>query len=221
MKKKETSGELKLRKDRAQVIIGILSELYPHPRIELNYSTPLELLIAVILSAQCTDKKVNEVTTKLFKKYPTLNDYVHAKPDEFEDDIHQTGFYRAKTKNILTTAQLIQERFKGNVPQTMEELMSLSGVARKSANVMMSVAFNNPQGIVVDTHIRRLSNKFKLSDESDPIKIERDLMEVIPQDKWKDFSFSFVLYGRYISTARKVKDDSDLISMTLTKMKLL
>ncbi len=221
MKKKESPRELELRKDRARIIIQKLGDLYPHPRIELDYSSPLELLIAVILSAQCTDKKVNEVTTKLFKKYPKLNDYVQAKPSEFEDDIHQTGFYRAKTKNILTTARMIQEKFNGTVPQTMDELMSLSGVARKSANVIMSVAFDNPQGIVVDTHIRRLSNKFKLSDESDPVKIERDLMEVIPQTNWKDFSFSFVLYGRYISTARKVNDESDPISQALVEAKLL
>lgn len=217
MKKKETTEQFIIRKQKALIILKELDKLYPDPKIELNYSNPLELLVAVILSAQCTDKKVNEVTAKLFKKYPDLDAYVNANVEEFEEMVHQTGFYKAKTKNILNTAKIIKEKFNGKVPNSMQELLTLSGVARKSANVMLSVAFNKPEGIVVDTHIRRLSNKFGLSDESDPVKIEKDLMDVIPQSKWKDFSFTFVLYGRYISTARKVKDMTDPISIAIDK----
>jgi endonuclease-3 len=217
LKKKETTEQFIIRKQKALIILKELDKLYPDPKIELNYSNPLELLVAVILSAQCTDKKVNEVTAKLFKKYPDLDAYVNANVEEFEEMVHQTGFYKAKTKNILNTAKIIKEKFNGKVPNSMQELLTLSGVARKSANVMLSVAFNKPEGIVVDTHIRRLSNKFGLSDESDPVKIEKDLMDVIPQSKWKDFSFSFVLYGRYISTARKVNDMTDPISIAIDK----
>jgi endonuclease-3 len=181
----------------------VLTKLFPTHRIELNYTTPFELMVAVQLSAQCTDKRVNKVTEKLFKKYPTLEHYVRARPAVFERDIFACGFYRNKTKNILSTAQHIKKEFDGNVPRTMAELLTLPGVARKTANVILANLYGKAEGIAVDTHIRRFAIRFDLSDYTDPVRIERDLMEIVPKKEWWDFHHRLVLYGRYHCTARK------------------
>ena len=161
-------------------ILRILKKLYPNPACALHYTKPWELLIAVILSAQCTDKKVNEVTEKLFKKYKTLDDYVKADRKEFEKDVRSTGFYRNKAKNILAAAKIIKEKFGGKIPRTMEEILTLPGVARKTATVVLGNAYGVVEGIAVDTHVWRLSRKFDLTDYDDPVKIERDLMKLLP-----------------------------------------
>ncbi len=157
----------------------------------------------MILSAQCTDKKVNEVTARLFKKYRKLDDYVRANPSEFEQDIHATGFYRAKAKNILAAARIVSERFKGKVPCTMDELLTLPGVARKTANVILGNACGKVEGIAVDTHVKRFAQKFDLTDSSDPKKIERDLMELLPKREWYGITYRLIEYGRRYCPARK------------------
>lgn len=202
-------------KSDIQVILTTLERLYPTPKIALNYSNTLELLISVILSAQCTDKKVNEVTEILFQKYPTLDDYLSADIQEFEQDIRSTGFYKNKAKNVLSACRKIKTDFNGEVPQTMEELLTLPGVARKTANVVLSEAFGIYDGIAVDTHVKRLSNKFGLTTSSDPKKIEQDLMKIVPKDEWRNFTLRMIQYGRDYSPARKVKDLDDPISLAL------
>lgn len=193
---------LRDRKKKAAKIVKKLRELFPEAKIALHYSNHWELLVAVILSAQCTDKKVNEVTADLFKKYRTLDDYVHADPREFETDIRSTGFYRNKTKNILNAAKMIKERFKGKVPKTMEEMLEIPGVARKTANVVLGVAYGVVEGIAVDTHVTRLSNVLGLTDHTDPVKIERDLMELLPKEEWLGFTYRLIDYGRAYCPAR-------------------
>lgn len=200
-----------------ETILQTLEELYPNPEIALSYSNTLELLIAVILSAQCTDKKVNEVTDKLFKKYPDLDAYVHANLEEFQQDIRSTGFYKNKAKNVLAACKMIKNEFEGEVPKTMEALITLPGVARKTANVVLSEAYGIHEGIAVDTHVKRLSNKFGLTTSSDPKKIEQDLMKVVPKDQWRNFTLRMIQYGRDYSPARKVKDVDDPISKKLDK----
>jgi endonuclease-3 len=190
------------RKKKAAKMIAVLKKLYPKAQTVLHYSNPWELLVSVILSAQCTDKKVNEVTEKLFKKYPKLEDYVKASPTEFEQDIKSTGFYRAKTKNVLAAAKLIKEGFGGKIPATMEEMLTLPGVARKTANVVLYNTYGKIEGVAVDTHVKRLSKLYGLTDETDPVKIEKDLMEVLPKPEWMDFTFRIVLYGREYCVAR-------------------
>ncbi len=169
----------------------------------LKYSSHWELLVAVMLSAQCTDKKVNEVTEKLFKKYRTLDDYVHAKQSEFEKDIFSTGFYRAKARHILASAKIVQKRFGGHVPQTMEELITLPGVARKTANVVLGNAYGVVEGIAVDTHVKRLSRLLGLTESSDPNRIEQDLMEIVPHKDWMNFTYLLIEYGRKYCSAKK------------------
>lgn len=191
------------RKKRMAVIQRKLKKLFPKARIALNYSTTWELLVAVILSAQCTDKRVNIVTADLFKKYTKLDDYVDADIKEFEKDIHSTGFYRNKTKNILAAAKKVKEDFGGEVPQTMKELLTLPGVARKTANVVLSNAFGKNVGIAVDTHVRRFVIRFDLSDYTDPVRIERDLMELVPEKDWNRVTYGFIEYGREVCPARK------------------
>lgn len=191
------------RKRRVLKIIKILRKLYPSSKIELNYKTNWELLVAVILSAQCTDKRVNEVTKTLFKKYKTLNDYVKANQKEFEQDIKSTGFYRNKTKNILNAANVVKNDFNGKIPNTIEELLMIPGVARKTANVVLGSAYGIYEGIAVDTHVRRIAIRFNLTDYKDPIHIERDLMDIIPKKQWKYVNHQIVMYGRYICKARK------------------
>ncbi len=188
--------QLKIRKERVKKIIYKLKRLFPEPKIALNYSNNWELLVAVILSAQCTDKKVNEVTEKLFRKYKKLDDYLKVNLKEFETDIHSTGFYRNKAKNILATAKILKEKHKGRVPKIMEDMLALPGVARKTANVVLGEAYGIVEGIAVDTHVKRLTRLLKLTDETDPNKIEKDLMEILSKKEWKDFTIRMIEYGR-------------------------
>ena len=190
------------RKKKAMKIVKKLKELFPKATIALHYSNDWELLVAVELSAQCTDKKVNEVTKLLFKKYRMLDDYVHADPKEFEQDIKSTGFYHNKTKNILAAAKMIKERFNGKVPKTMEEILEVPGVARKTANVVLGMAYGVVEGIAVDTHVIRLSRLLGLTDQKDPVKIERDLMEILPKEEWLEFTYRLIDYGRAYCPAK-------------------
>lgn len=175
---------------------------WPISRCELDRSNPLELLVAVILSAQCTDTRVNTVTKSLFKRYRTAHDYAHSSPAELESLIRTTGFFRSKAKSIRDACQAIDEKHGGRVPKTMEELTQLPGIGRKSANVILGTAYGITSGIVVDTHMTRLADRLKLSREKDPVKIERDLMKVVPKKDWIYFSQSMVLHGRYVCVAR-------------------
>ncbi|KKP97913.1 MAG: Endonuclease III [Candidatus Moranbacteria bacterium GW2011_GWE1_36_7] len=190
------------RKKIALVVARELRTIFPDAKIALNFSNSWELLVAVILSAQCTDKKVNEVTEKLFKKYKKLEDYVAASQLEFQQDIFQTGFYHNKAKNILATAKIIKEKHNGKIPCTMEELIQLPGVARKTANVVLGVACGVFVGIPVDTHVRRLSNLLGLSPEKNPDKTERDLMQIFPKPEWPKISYRMIEYGRKYCPAK-------------------
>jgi endonuclease-3 len=181
-----------------------LKKLYPKSKIALNFSNPWELLVAVILSAQTTDKKVNEITEKLFKKYKTIDDYAKANLKEFEKDIKGVNYYKNKAKFILENAKIIKEKFGGKVPKTMEELLQLKGVARKTANIVLSVAYNIYEGIAVDTHVKRLTRLLGLTKETKPEKIEKDLMTIIPKGpEWRDFPLRLIQYGREYCPARK------------------
>lgn len=171
-------------------------------KIALRYSNNWELLVAVQLSAQCTDKKVNEVTAKLFKKYRILEDYIQADPKRFEKDIRSCGFFRNKTKNILAAVKIIKEKFGGKIPRTMEEMLTLPGVARKTANVVLGNAYGIVEGIAVDTHVVRLSQKLGLTSHKDPVKIEQDLMKLLPKKEWFDFTYRLIEYGRTYCSAR-------------------
>ena len=184
------------KKKRVEIIIKELKRLFPQARIMLNYSSPWELLVAVMLSAQCTDKMVNKVTEKLFKKYNSLDSYVNAVSHEFEKDIYSTGFYRAKTKHILETAKIIKLSYKGELPQSMKEMIQLPGVGRKTANVVLGNAFGVVEGIAVDTHVRRISRVLGLTKHMDPEKIEKDLMKIVPQEEWLRFTYLLIEYGR-------------------------
>jgi endonuclease-3 len=195
-------SEMYTMDQRVAIILKTLKELFPHPKIALNYTTDFELLVAVILSAQCTDKLVNKVTEPLFKKYTSINDYVDADPAEFEQDIHSVNFYRNKAKNILATADIIKEKYGGKVPDTMEDLLSLPGVARKTANVVLGNIYHKIVGIVVDTHVKRLSQLYGLTKNDTPEKIEQDLMKIIPKEEWFELSYRLIDYGRAYCTAR-------------------
>lgn len=195
------------RKARVAKIVRELKRLFPHAKIVLKYRNNWELLVAVQLSAQCTDKKVNEVTEKLFKKYRTLDDYVKANPREFEQDIHSTGFYRNKTKNILAAAKMVKEKFGGKIPRTMEEILKLPGIARKSANVILGNAYGVVEGIAVDTHVKRLAKKLGLTNHDDPVKIEKDLMAILPKKEWFNFTYRLIDYGRKYCPARPHKHE--------------
>jgi len=188
--------EIQKRKKKILKIARELKKLFPEAKMALKYSTNWELLVAVILSAQCTDKKVNEVTRKLFRKYKNLDDYVSANIKNFEKDIHSTGFYRNKAKNILATAKIIKERHKGRVPKTMDEMLELPGVARKTANVVLGNAYGVVEGIAVDTHVKRLTRLLNLTDETNPNKIEEDLMQILPKKEWGKFTHRMIHYGR-------------------------
>ncbi len=181
----------------------------------LKFSNHWELVVAVSLSAQCTDKKINEVTEKLFKKYKTLEDYCAADVAEFERDIFQTGFYKQKTKHLLAAAKMLREKFGGVVPRTMKELMELSGVGRKTANVVLGNAFGIVVGIAVDTHVRRLARVFGLSAHTAPEKIEQDLMRLIPPEDWFRTTYLFIEYGRAFCTARRHAHDACPITKLL------
>ena len=195
------------RKQKAREVVRKLKKLFPRAKITLNYMNNWELLVAVILSAQCTDKMVNAVTARLFKKYRKLDDYVNAERKEFERDIHSTGFYRNKAKSILAAARIIKEKYKGKIPQTMPEMLTLPGVARKTANVVLGNAYGVVEGIAVDTHVKRLAKRFGLTDHADPNKIEKDLMKLLPKKEWFDFTYRLIEYGRQYCHAKPHKHE--------------
>ena len=186
-------------------IIDLLEKEYLKVKTALKFSKPLELLVATILSAQCTDKQVNKVTKKLFKKYLSVEDYANVDLIELEKDIKSTGFYRSKAKYLKKSAQMIEVRYSKKVPKTMEELVELPGVARKTANIVLQNAFGIVVGVAVDTHVKRLSNKLGLTKNQDPNKIEIDLMRIVPKNKWMEISDLLIFHGREICKARKPK----------------
>jgi endonuclease-3 len=190
---------------RVAAILAKLDEAYPNAICELKHQNAFQLLISTILSAQCTDVRVNQVTETLYKKYPSPKAFAYATPSELEQDIHPTGFFRNKTKSVMGASKAIIEKFGGEVPRTMEEMLTLPGVARKTANVVLGTAYGIPSGIVVDTHVQRLSNRLDLTRNEDPKKIEQDLMQVIPQNKWIQFSHQLIWHGRRVCQARKPK----------------
>jgi len=183
--------------------ISRLKVAYPNARTELSWTNPLELLVATILSAQTTDVRVNLVTPNLFAKYPTAADYAGADPEELEEDIRPTGFFRNKAKSLLGMARALVEDHGGEVPRTMPELVALPGVGRKTANVVLGNAFSIDEGVVVDTHVRRLSNRLGFTTQKDPEKIERDLMQTVPREDWTVFSHLLILHGRSTCKSRK------------------
>ena len=195
-------AELTEKKARALAILRALKRLFPNPRMQLNYSNNWELLVAVVLSAQCTDKKVNEVTAALFQKYRKLDDYLKAGPREFEKDIKPTGFYHSKAKNILAAAKVVKKEFGGSLPKTMDEMLTIPGVGRKTANVVLWNAYGVISGIAVDTHVRRLSRLLGLTKQTDPNKIEKDLEELIPKKEWPYITYALIQYGREYCPAR-------------------
>jgi len=189
--------------ERIGPIIERLLDRYPDARCSLDHRDPLELLVATILSAQCTDARVNIVTRELFKKYRTAGDYAAANPAVFEDEIRSTGFFRNKTKSVIGMAQGLVERFEGKVPDTMDALTSLPGVGRKTANVVLGNAFGKEEGVVVDTHVARIANLLGLTRETDPVKIEQDLMRVVPRSRWTLFPHLLIHHGRAVCIARR------------------
>ncbi len=194
------------RASRVTAILPLLKRLYPDARCSLDYATPLELLVATILSAQCTDQRVNIVTKTLFAKYRSARDYAQANPAELEKDIQSTGFYRNKARNIQAMARSLIERHGGEVPDTMEALTALAGVGRKTANVILGNAFGKNVGVTVDTHVTRLANRLDLTDHAgDAMKIERDLMRIVPQKEWTLWSHLLIHHGRSLCTARNPK----------------
>lgn len=196
---------MKNRKDaekRAKQIDKRLAKVYPHAETALDYKTPLQLLIATILAAQCTDKRVNELTPGLFKKYKSAKDFANADREDLEEDIRPTGFFRQKAKSIMNCCKKIVEEHDGNVPRTREEMVKLPGVGRKTANVVLGDCFDVP-GIIVDTHMKRVSQRLGLTKNSDPTKIEFDLMDILPEDRWTPFSHEITLHGRNTCVARK------------------
>src|ERR1700740_370747 len=205
---------------RVAAILAKLDEAYPNAHCELNYSNAFQLLIATILSAQCTDVRVNQVTQELFKRYKTPQEFAYASPAELEKEIRPTGFFRNKTKSIMGASKAIVEKFGGQVPRTMEEILTLPGVARKTANVVLGTAYGIASGVVVDTHVIRLSRRLDLTRNEDPKKIEQDLMAIIPNDKWIKFSHQLIWHGRRICAARKPKcADCNLESLCYSKDK--
>jgi endonuclease III len=192
-------------KQRAAKVIELLEKEYPNAKTALNYSNPLEMLVATMLSAQTTDERVNIVTKTLFKKYRTPEDYANADLKELEQDIRSTGFYHNKALNLKKCCQLLVQKYNSQVPKTMEELMELQGVARKTANIVLYNAYGITAGIAVDTHVRRLSQRLGLSEQNDPAKIEQDLMQITPKEKWMQLTDLLIFHGRQICIARKPK----------------
>lgn len=188
---------------RVRTILQKLDEAYPAATCALKHENPFQLLISTILSAQCTDERVNQVTATLFPKYPTPQAFAYANPAELEIEIRPTGFFRNKTKSIVGAGKKIVEEFSGEVPKTMEELLTLPGVARKTANVVLGTAFGIAVGVVVDTHVQRVAGRLDLTRNTDPKKIEQDLMRAIPQEKWILFSHQLIWHGRRVCQARK------------------
>jgi endonuclease-3 len=200
-------SDMQRERARAARILAELKRLFPNAKMILKYRSHWELLVAVELSAQCTDKKVNEVTAKLFKKYRSLADYVRVKQREFERDIYETGFYRNKAKNILAAAKMVKEKFGGKLPRTMAEMRSIPGVGRKTANIILGNAYGIVEGIAVDTHVHRLAHRLKLSKHENPEKIEQDLMRLFPKREWFRLTYRLIEYGRRYCTARPHKHE--------------
>lgn len=195
----------KPRKDRVAKILAGLDTLYPNVTCELNHETPWQLLVATILSAQCTDKRVNMVTPVLFERFPTVEDLANANQQEVAEIIKSTGFFNNKSKNIIGAARKILNDFHGEIPRTIEQLLTVPGAARKTANVVLGTCFNIASGVVVDTHVARISNRLALTSEADPVKIEKDLMRILPQDRWVLFSHQVIHHGRRLCVARNPK----------------
>lgn len=192
-----------MKKQDVIKIIEILKSTYPDATCSLNFKTPFELGIAVMLSAQCTDERVNKTTPILFEKYKKPEDFINTTIEEIEEIIKPCGFYKNKAKNVLGYAKMIIDKYNGKMPETMEELIKLPGIGRKSANVIMLEAFNNPEGIAVDTHAKRIANRIGLSNEKEPLKIEQDLIKIIPKKYFKDVNHLLVWHGRNLCNARK------------------
>jgi endonuclease III len=190
---------------RVAAILAKLDEAYPNATCELKHENAFQLLISTILSAQCTDVRVNQVAETLYKKYPDPKAFAYATPSELEQEIRPTGFFRNKTKSVMGASKAIIEKFGGEVPRTMEEILTLPGVARKTANVVLGTAYGIPSGIVVDTHVQRIANRLDLTRNEDPKKIEQDLILVIPKEKWIQFSHQIIWHGRRVCQARKPK----------------
>lgn len=195
--------KMKRAKDRMDDIITKLKMTYPQSQTALHFEKPLQILVATMLSAQCTDEQVNKVTPALFRKYKTAADFAHADPNTLEEEIRSTGFFKNKTKSIISASKKIVDDFGGNVPDRMEDLITLQGVARKTANIVLSSGYKKAEGIAVDTHVKRLSQRLGLSKEKNPDKIELDLMNLVPREEWIDFNYMFVNHGRNTCQARK------------------
>ncbi len=193
------------RKARLERIMKELDKLFPNATCALKHKNAWELLVATILSAQCTDERVNKVTPGLFEKYPTIEDFANASQEELAQDIRSTGFFNNKAKALIGAAKKIRDSFRGKVPRTMEELLEVPGVARKTANVVLGTAYGVASGIVVDTHVQRIARRLDLTKNTDPVKIEQDLMKIVPQEKWILFSHQLIHFGRQICVARKPK----------------
>lgn len=218
--KKPKKYTLAERKRRAAVIHTELENLFPgNLATPLNYKTPFQLLVAVILSAQCTDDRVNIVTQPLFKKYKTPKDFANANSKDLQKLIYSTGFYHAKAKAIIGSAKIIHNQYANKLPSTMHDLLTLPGVGRKTANVILGHIFDTVEGIAVDTHVRRLAKKFGLTTETDPNKIGKDLCELLPQEYWWNFSYRLKAYGRTYSKAHQKDSDEDPISARLLDKK--
>lgn len=202
MDTRHSKARLAQLRRRARIILRALKRLVPRASTALHFSNPWELLVAVMLSARCTDKKVNEVTETLFRNYRTLDDYVHADPKQFEQDIRPTGYYKEKAKRIQEAARFLPTTFGGQVPRTMNDMLRIPGVGRKTANIVLGVCYGVVEGIAVDTHVRRLARLLGLTDQTDPDKIEQDLMKLIPRREWLAFSFRLSEYGRKYCPAR-------------------
>jgi endonuclease III len=217
VKRPKTAAE---RKERVAEILRRLERMYPSATCALHHSNPWELLVATILSAQCTDKRVNEVTPGLFRKYPTPQDFAATRPEVLAEDIRSTGFFNNKSKSIVGAAKKVLADFGGQVPRTMDEMLSIPGAARKTANVVLGTAYGIPSGIVVDTHVQRISQRLDFTKNTDPVKIEQDLVKIIPQDKWIIFSHEMILHGRALCVARTPKcGECDLNDLCYAKDK--
>jgi endonuclease-3 len=206
-----TPKKIKDRRERLIKLNRALKKLFPHVGTELVYKTPWQFLVAVQLSAQCTDRRVNIITKELFKKYKTLDDYLRAKPEEFEKIIHSCTYSFNKTRNILAAAKMVKKEFGGKVPRTMAELIAIPGVGRKTANVVLAELYGITEGITVDTHVIRFVSRFGLSDYRDAVRIERDLMELVPKKEWPHFTHRIIHYGRYLAPARAYDTTKDLL----------
>ncbi len=199
-------------------ILGRLKEAHPDARYELDWETPLQLLVATILAAQCTDERVNAVTKTLFPKYPDARAFTEADSAALEEDLRPTGFYKNKAKAVQGACRMLVERFGGKVPRTMDELITLPGVARKTANVVLNMAFRIPSGVIVDTHVARVSRRLGLAAEEKPERIEAELMRIIPQSEWIAFGPAMVLHGRYCCTARSPACDECILEEICPKI---